>query len=140
MYDARFGTLVPKWTSAPANQFDTAFPFQRVMLPLRPLARITPLFGDPVGRRSKQSFRVVPGSVASLSKSPVVSNVGYSLPPAPSIVVSEFPLFPPSSECVVPDFFLSRLGTPSLCICVASWCACRCASVEYESALDFRPR
>ena len=95
MYDARFGTLVPKWTSAPANQFDTAFPFQRVMLPLRPLARITPLFGDPVGRRSKQSFRVVPGSVASLSKSPVVSNVGYSLPPAPSIVVSEFPLFPP---------------------------------------------
>lgn len=111
-----------------------------VILPCHPLARICP-FGDPVGRRSLQVSGLSRDRLhrsAKVRSRPYIKCTATPSPPAHSIGYDYS--FPPSPECVVPDFLLSRLGTPSLCICVTSRFACRCASVEYESALDFRPR
>ena len=84
----RVGGFLTKYQVAIIYQFYRSVLCLNELLPhaLRPVARIKPLLGiRSAGDQNK----------ASLSKSPVASNVGYSPPPAPSIVVSEFPLFPP---------------------------------------------
>ena len=110
--------------SASANPFYTALPSvcDPVSYSSWPLARISPFWGS---RRQEitTGFRVVPGSVASLSKKSGSVRTSYVwLPPSTCFLHCgfQFILSPPSPECVMPDFFLSRLSTTSPCVCVTS--------------------